>query len=517
MELYNKTEQMEYLSVLGLHRHPFPVAPDDEDFYISPRIDEIISDIVHGIEARKGFMILTGDVGLGKTTISRRIIQILEEKQIETSLVLHTSLQDTELLKEINRDFGLEIHSNNRGEFLNQLNEFLLAKNALGQNCAIIIDDAQNLTVRSLELIRMISNIETNREKLVQILLIAQPEFIDRLHSKELRQLNSRIVIHKKVLSLSKDHMKDYIYFKLNAAGNQGRISIKNRAFSIIYRYSKGNFRHINKIMDRCLYAAVVHNTIMITPIIVKSAYSDLTPISFKFWNKIAYTIAFILILFGISTGAYMLSQQPRLIESKDHLDSPPKSVNQFSSQNDHPIQDSTHDRFPQSQIQNDKPLQNSTQDKLSQSIHEFLSIYQLSQYHELFKDAVIKGRFKDLSDDIFTQTGWLLLIFDRLPTTNPNFRFFSYTIKPNNNLSWFLFWKPNLRIHSFYYYYQGDEIKILQRLCAKVGLYAYPFDGIVGKQLMQAVIQFQKKNHLPVSGFPDDKTLFLLSYYAKS
>jgi len=184
----NSNTEMRYLDYFGLRFNPFPVVPDVENFFLSRNIDRVITEIVHGIDTRKGFMVLTGEIGLGKTTICRKIMNILEEKGTETSLVFHTAYQDVELLREINRDFGLEAGTLNLGTQMKVLNDFLLSRNAEGRNCTIIIDDAQNLSNKSLELIRMISNLETDHQKLVQILLIGQPELVDKLNSSDLRQ-----------------------------------------------------------------------------------------------------------------------------------------------------------------------------------------------------------------------------------------------------------------------------------------------------------------------------------------
>ena len=157
-------DEMRHLSYLGLRHNPFPVAPDNANFFISETIDRVITNIVHGVLARKGFMVLTGDIGLGKTTISRRLITLLEKKGVATSLVFHTTYQDVELLREIINDFGLESASLTFSDQMNVLNRFLLDQSNRGKNCAIIIDDAQNLNRRSLELVRMISNLEADRQ-----------------------------------------------------------------------------------------------------------------------------------------------------------------------------------------------------------------------------------------------------------------------------------------------------------------------------------------------------------------
>ena len=268
--------EFDHLHFLGLAYNPFPVAPDDENFYISEHIDQILSVIIHGVVARKGFIVLTGDVGLGKTTISRKIIGILENKGVETSLVFHTAYQDKELLREINRDFGLETESMLFGDQMRLLNDFLLQQDSLDKNCAIIIDDAQNLNIESIELIRMISNLEKNQRKLVQILLIGQPELMEKLNSPYLRQVKSRVIIHEEARPLNQVELTNYLMFKLNAAGNKGQIEVAPKALKRIHNHCRGNFRRLNTLMDRCLYAAYLHNTTEIGEDIVKQASSDL-------------------------------------------------------------------------------------------------------------------------------------------------------------------------------------------------------------------------------------------------
>ncbi len=271
-------EELSYLSFFGLDFNPFPVAPDDENFYFSEHIDQIVTEIVHGIVTRKGFMVLTGDIGLGKTTISRWIMNILEKKKIETSLVFHTTFQDVELLAEINRDFGITSDGAGFSDQMWALNQFLLEQNRNGRNCAIIIDDAQNLSRRSLELIRMISNLEAYHEKLVQILLVGQPELMDKLNTSELRQLKSRIIISKEVQPLRPDEVKNYLQFKLNAAGNKGLLRIDAALLESCISFTKGNLRQLNTLMDRCLYAAFLQGAKEIDGRTVKAAQADLNP-----------------------------------------------------------------------------------------------------------------------------------------------------------------------------------------------------------------------------------------------
>lgn len=201
---------------------------------------------------------------------------------MRTSLVFHTSLKDVDLLREINRDFGLEpppaTDGGQLGDHLRQLNDFLMNQYAQGKQCAIIIDDAQNLDRASMELVRMISNLEVDRQKLVQILLVGQTELMMTLGSPALRQMQSRIVIRKVVRSLSREELQDYIRFKLDAAGNGGAIHMTRPALWRLYRITRGNCRYVNLLLDRCLYALCHLSEKVITRHIIGLAHTDLKP-----------------------------------------------------------------------------------------------------------------------------------------------------------------------------------------------------------------------------------------------
>lgn len=265
-----------YLGFFGFRENPFPVAPDSDYFYASPRIEQIVSELIHGIVTRKGFLILTGEVGLGKTTISRRMIRMLDTHRIRTALVLHAGIKSVELLREINRDFGVHEEKLLLSDQMAALNQFLIQQNQEGGNCVIIVDDAQNLDFESFELIRMISNLEGDRRKLVQVMLVGQPELLDKLNAHELRQLKSRISINKMALPLSLQELRDYLSFKLNASGNTGSTTIDISAVRAVSRLTQGNFRQINLLMDRCLYVAYVRDTTRITKSVVAAAFADL-------------------------------------------------------------------------------------------------------------------------------------------------------------------------------------------------------------------------------------------------
>ncbi len=502
MNTYRAKEEQSCFEYFGLYHNPFPVSPEEEKFYFSKHIEQVLAEIIFGINARKGFMVLTGEVGLGKTTISRRIINILEEKSVETSLVFYTGFQDVELIREINRDFGKSEDSLLFSDQMKVLYDFLVERNQCGKNCAIIIDDAQNLDFKSLELIRMISNLETDREKLVQILLVGQPELMDLLDSEELRQLKSRIVIRKEVKALTPEELKDYLSFKLNLAGNMGQIRIRKTALNKIYILTKGNFRQINLLMDRCLYVAFLHNTTEISKQIVMEAFIDYRPNKVKLFKKpllLAASIFLTLSLFGgIVYSGFSWNISP----------TSPIDTN-YSTQ----INNISGDTI---KYQNqDKDLNHSgNKAVIPKSVIDFLGKYNLAKYQKPFFESLQKNRFNELTQAIFDETGYMLVrlnhISDDIKKKYGALKIVSHF---RNHQDFYLFWRPSMILNKFYYYYEGEEVLALQKMMAEMHLYTARLDGKVGKNLMMAVVGFQEKMGLPVTGFPDSKTIFLLCH----
>ena len=495
-----ENEEFRYLEYFGLVYNPFPVAPDNENFYISEHIDQILTELVHGIVARKGFMVLTGEIGLGKTTISRKIINILEEKEVETSLILHTFYQDVELLREINKDFGFYSDSLELSDQMKVLNDFLINQNRAGKNCAIIIDDAQNLNSKSLELIRMISNLETDREKLVQILLIGQPELMHKLNSSELRQLKSRIIIRKEARPLNQDELKNYILFKLNTAGNQGKTTIANGAFRKIHKYSKGNFRGVNIFMDRCLYVAFIYNTTSIRKSIVYEAYKDLNQVEQKGGKKV-FLFSLLALLILIIGGAFYLDLFPEIDWLRSNMSTREKPAMRNEKKETLQV---TNEQLLEEKTQKDRPIPD--------AVVNFLSAYNLSEFAMPFFKAMETGIFQEIADSIFTKTGYHMIQLDTMPEhIRSRYGILSLSLDKSGKENYFLLWRPTIRITKFYLGYRGEEIKRLEELLAKVNQYLYYIDGIVGPRLIIAVNRFQEDKGLEVSGFPDEKTIFLL------
>lgn len=266
---------------LGLSRNPFPPTPDAESYFFTPRLEEDFAEIAHCIEARKGFVLLTGEVGLGKSTLVRRLLNTLQTKNCHSALVLNTFLQEGALLSAIQMDFGLP-PNDSLEQGLAQLTQFLIARHQAGDISLLVIDDAQNLSVPSLELVRLLCNLETNQEKLLQILLAGQPELEQTLARPELRQLKSRIVKHARLSGLQKNELARYFDFRVNAAHGEGRLTMEPAAAELLHRNTDGNLRQIHLILDRCLYGLATARDSVVTLEWIRRASAELPSLTEK-------------------------------------------------------------------------------------------------------------------------------------------------------------------------------------------------------------------------------------------
>ncbi|MBI5643924.1 MAG: AAA family ATPase [Deltaproteobacteria bacterium] len=264
-----------YEKFFYLKEKPFHITPDPKFLYLSKKHSEAIDILSFGIKERKGFILLTGEVGTGKTTVCRALLEKMP-KNTGTALILNPVLSEHDLIKTITADFGIKVESGSVKEHLDRLNEFLLKKASSGGTSVVIIDEAQNLNTATLEMIRLLSNLETEKEKLLQIILVGQPELRDKLGLPELRQLNQRIIVRYHLNPLDGAETKAYIQNRLTVAGGTGNIDFKDQALSLVFDKSHGIPRMINIICDRALTAAFIAEKRVIDIQILRSALEDL-------------------------------------------------------------------------------------------------------------------------------------------------------------------------------------------------------------------------------------------------
>ncbi|MBF0450271.1 MAG: AAA family ATPase [Candidatus Magnetomorum sp.] len=245
-----------YTSYFGLKENPFNLTPDPRYLFLSRKHQEALSHLRYGIKERKGFVLITGKIGTGKTTLLRTLLADLD-RTVKTSLIFNAYISDQEILHAINYEFGIssEAHLSNK-QCIDILNRFLLKCYQKGENAVLFLDEAQNLSPKVLEQIRMLSNLETEKEKLLQIVMVGQSELKDILHGAGLRQLDERIAVRYDLDTLEKKDVRAYVVHRLTVAGAKGMIHFSRWAFRALYKVSKGNPRLINSICDRALLIA---------------------------------------------------------------------------------------------------------------------------------------------------------------------------------------------------------------------------------------------------------------------
>jgi len=255
---------------------PFNVTPDPRFLYRSSSHRDALAYITYGVFQRKGFIALTGEVGVGKTTVVKAFIDLFQPS-LETAFIFTTNFPFEQLLYLVCKDFGMDVDGMNKAQMFLALNEFLLRQYENKRNSLLIIDEAQNLPVEVLEELRMLSNLETRDKKLLQIMLVGQPELEVVLNMNEMRQLRQRIPGICRITHLNRDEVQQYIEYRLDIASNgNGRPHFTEESIDEIYHYSAGIPRLINILCDRVLLIGYVTNTRTIDGKLVREGIRDL-------------------------------------------------------------------------------------------------------------------------------------------------------------------------------------------------------------------------------------------------
>ena len=245
-----------YLKFFNLNKEPFQITPDPSFLYLSHVHKEALASIVYGVEKRKGFVLITGAVGVGKTTVLRAYLEKADNEKLRIIYVFNANIAYKNLLKYVFMDLGEAPESNDVCDMVNQLHKILINEYRQGRNILLLIDEAQNMPVDTLESLRMLSNLETATEKLIQIVFSAQPEFEKTLNMEELKQLRQRIAVKAVISPLSRDEGITYIHHRLKTASNKESIIFTDYAIKEIVQVAKGIPRVINVLCDNCLITA---------------------------------------------------------------------------------------------------------------------------------------------------------------------------------------------------------------------------------------------------------------------
>src|SRR6202162_2991250 len=247
-----------YKSFFGLKENPFNVNPDPRFLFLTKQIEEALSGLMYGIQTRKGFITLTGEVGTGKTTLDNRLLDWLHLLCTTTAFLFNSRMNSSQWFDFILAEFDIPCESKSKSQQLMKLNHWLLDRYRMGEAVVLIIDEAQNLTYPVLEEIRLLTNLETSTEKLLQIVLSGQPELEEKLKLPQLRQLRQRIMLRCKTTPLSKEQTNDYIVERLRIAGASGELIFSAEAVGMVHKYSVGIPRVVNLLCEHSLINAYV-------------------------------------------------------------------------------------------------------------------------------------------------------------------------------------------------------------------------------------------------------------------
>jgi len=264
-----------YKEFYGLRANPFNVNPDPRYLFLTRHTEEALACLTYGIQSRKGFVLLTGEVGTGKTTLINKLLEWLRLQQVATAFIFNSRLNVPQFLDYMMADFGIPCDSKLKSQILLRLYNWLLDRYRAGETAVLIVDEAQNLSDEVLEEIRMLTNLETFTEKLLQIVLVGQPELEQKLKQPQLRQLRQRLTLRAKTHALTLEETKAYVQQRLRIAGSNGQQIFDPEAVAAVHRYAAGIPRVINLLCEHCLVSSFVDQQKVVGPAVVDGVARD--------------------------------------------------------------------------------------------------------------------------------------------------------------------------------------------------------------------------------------------------
>ncbi|NND64552.1 MAG: AAA family ATPase, partial [Gammaproteobacteria bacterium] len=348
-----------YLNYFGLSEKPFAITPDPAFLYLSERHAEALAHLVYGVTISDGFIQLTGEVGTGKTTLTRRLLDELPD-DVDVALILNPAVSVQELLEAMFREFdwdtpvGTDRHHSQTQAYVDSLNEHLLEAHTEGRRVVLMIDEAQNLDVSVLEQLRLLTNLETHKQKLLQIVLVGQPELRELLGRQGLRQLAQRVTARYHLTELDQQEAAGYIQHRLKTAGAERPIFTAS-AINEIHRRSRGVPRLINVICDRALLGAFTQENAVVNKVIARRAADQVFGINLapqqrqiRRWQIAAVSVAVVGLAIATFYSVSNKQLEPAVLElastpiSKPLVEIPASHQSPVTTPNDHPTETNT-------------------------------------------------------------------------------------------------------------------------------------------------------------------------------
>jgi general secretion pathway protein A len=311
-----------YLELFKLHELPFRLSPDPQFLYLSKQHARAKAYMESTIWFTDGFVVITGEIGAGKTTLIETFLRELQTDAV-VAQINQTQLSPTAFLQTVLVQFGFSPFNMKKPEVLATLNQFLTEQHASGRKVILIIDEAQNLSLRVLEEVRMLSGVETTKEKVLRIILAGQPELNDKLNSRELIQLTQRVRLRFHLSALSKAESAAYIDHRLEVAGSQGRRIFADDTYSTIYKYTGGVPRLINTLCDTCMMAAFGRDKDVVTTVELNAAISELQWVEFASSTNRMHRLGLEQAFspqsdFGVTVGRILLASEGRTVGERE-------------------------------------------------------------------------------------------------------------------------------------------------------------------------------------------------------
>ena len=526
-----------YLDYHGFQEKPFNLTPDPRFVFLSKTHKEAFAHLLYGIHHRVGFIGLTGEVGSGKTTVLRSLLGQLDPDHHRTALIFNPCLSAPELLRNINREFGISTSSQNLGP-LEALNQFLLQQNTEGRTVVLIIDEAQDLEAPVLEQIRLISNLETDREKLIQIVLSGQPEFVQALKRNEMRQLSQRIVVRYHLQPMDFEDTVRYISHRLEVAGGRNGLIFSRGALKRIYRYSQGLPRLVNAACDRALITAYSRDAARVSARIATAGIEDMkrniTALSLK--KRLILIPTFVVLAALIVASVYFI--RPDFIDSRI---APPVQGTEEGAKKDPVITGEEFFRAMAAELGSVPEAESAR--RAFNALAGFWNVSPVPENPRLNPSNGMEGWAAGRDLSLYRYSGNLgaLVRYDypaALELTLPDIqgkRFVSLVgmedeqlvidppIAGRKSLSFgeiekywsgraFFLWRDSLNLlKGPSQGTKGDHVKQLQGLLKEAGAYNKPFTGVYNADTISAVMGFQSSKGIEQDGIVGGQTLMVL------